>query len=106
MVKEQMMAYDYFVCKVSNAKEINRKQKVPKYWFNGRQQDFKNVIFAGDIDMYALYTQKELLELASKYDKDSYRKPDSIDSKALEYINSFDDSVFLVSAIWWESGLG
>ena len=55
------MAYDYFVCKVSNETEINRKHEIPRSWVGKLEKDFKQTIFAGDIDKYALFTKKELL---------------------------------------------
>ncbi len=99
------MAYEYYVTKVSHTTEINRKQRIPKYWFNGYEKDFKQVLFAGDWDKYALYTKQELLDMASKFDDEYYRKADRVDTKALEYINRSEDDIFLISAIWWESGL-
>ena len=102
------MAYDYFVCKVSNETEINRKHEIPRSWVSKLEKDFKQTIFAGDIDKYALFTKKELLELASNYaswiEANNF-KPDSSHNEALDYINQFEDGVFLVSVIWWETGL-
>lgn len=101
------MAYEYYLCKVSNETEINRKHRVPRYWFKDKK-DFKETIFAGDIDKYALFTKQELLELASDYasrcEADN-REPSSPHKEALDYINQFADGVFLVSVVWWESGL-
>lgn len=102
------MAYDYFVCKVSNETEINRKHEIPRSWVGKLEKDFKQTIFAGDIDKYALFTKKELLELASNYAswvKANNYNLDSSHIEALNYINQFEDGVFLVSVIWWESGL-
>lgn len=102
------MAYDYFVCKVSNETEINRKHEIPRSWVGKLEKDFKQTIFAGDIDKYALFTKKELLELASNYaswvEANNYNL-ESTHTKALDYINQFEDGVFLVSVIWWETGL-
>ena len=76
--------------------------------FEKLEKDFKQTIFAGDIDKYALFTKKELLELASNYaswiEANNF-KPDSSHNEALDYINQFEDGVFLVSVIWWETGL-
>ena len=101
------MAYEYYVCKVSNETEINRKHKVPRYWFKD-EKDFKETIFAGDIDKYALFTMQELLELASDYTsrcKAGNYESSSSHQAALDYINQFNDGIFLVSIIWWETGL-
>lgn len=97
------MAYEYYLCKVSNETEINRKHRVPRYWFKN-EKDFKETIFAGDIDKYALFTKQELLELASDFASKT-TSINSIHDKALDYINQFADGVFLVSVVWWESGL-
>lgn len=102
------MAYEYYVCKISNETEINRKHKIPRSWVGKLEKDFKQIIFAGDIDKYALFTKKELLELASNYaswvEANNYNL-ESTHTKALDYINQFEDGVFLVSVIWWETGL-
>lgn len=102
------MAYEYYLCKVSNETEINRKHRVPRYWFGNVEKGFKETIFAGDIDKYALFTKQELLELSSDYAsrcKAGNYQTNSPHDEALNYINQFEDGMFLVSVIWWETGL-
>lgn len=85
------MAYEYYVCKISNETEINRKHKIPRSWVGKLEKDFKQTIFAGDIDKYALFTKKELLELASNYaswvEANNYNL-ESTHTKALDYLTS------------------
>lgn len=90
------MAYDYYISRVSHIPPADIK-KFRVNWFNcWNDKNFKKVNFKGEIDQYALFTKAEILERA---------REDEFSKDALEYVKNNDDAVYLVSAVWWESGL-
>lgn len=108
------MAYEYFITRISDFELENpQRLKIPD-WVNDplSKEGFKSIIRYGELDKFAIFTKDEILEKAKKYEEarkgsalNHMVEPNSSHAKAIEHIEGHEDAIYLLSAIFWESGL-